>query len=190
MVSAARFRPPHVPRIVSAACCPLHAVFPGLPSVCVVRRMLRAGCCPLHDACCTLSAAACSLRRMLVCRCTYCRRALRRAMRCGVGQSGACCTEPPLGETAALRIACRPDRTWGTTPRSTVAVLSVAIVVWQPPTAGGVVALRTFHRARSSQQHAVARSMPQMRAVAFHTHTHTHTRSHTHTHTHTSVCPL
>jgi hypothetical protein len=25
-------------------------------------------------------------------------------------------------------------------------------VVWQPPTAGGVVALRTFHRARSSQQ--------------------------------------
>ena len=143
MVSAARFRPPHVPRIVSAACCPLHAVFPGLPSVCVVRRMLRAGCCPLHDACCTLSAAACGLRRMFVCCCTYCRRALRRAMRCGVGQSGACCTVPPLGETAALRIACRPDRTWGTTPRSTVAVLSVAIVAWQAATAGGVS--RTAH---------------------------------------------
>ena len=143
MVCAARFRPPHVPRIVSAVCCPLHAVFSCLPSVCVVRRMLRAGCCPLHDACCTLSAAACGLRRMFVCCCTYCRRALRRAMRCGVGQSGACCTVPPLGETAALRIACRPDRTWGTTPRSTVAVLSVAIVAWQAATAGGVS--RTAH---------------------------------------------
>ena len=109
MVSAARCRPPHVSRVVSAACCPLHAVFSCLPSVCVVRRMLRAGCCPLHDACCTLSAAACGLRRMFVCCCTYCRRALRRAMRCGVGQSGACCTVPPLGETAALRIACRPE---------------------------------------------------------------------------------
>ena len=64
-------------------------------------------------------------------------------MRFGAEQSGACCTEPPLGETAALRIACRPDRTWGTTPRSTVAVLSVAIVVWQAATAGGVS--RTAH---------------------------------------------
>ena len=109
MVCAARFRPSHISCIVSAVCCTLHAVFPGLPSVCVVRRMLRAGCCPLHDACCTLSAAACGLRRMFVCCCTYCRRALRRAMRCGVGQSGACCTVPPLGETAALRIACRPE---------------------------------------------------------------------------------
>ena len=109
MVCAARFRPPHISCIVSAVCCTLHAVFSCLPSVCVVRRMLRAGCCPLHDACCTLSAAACGLRRMFVCCCTYCRRALRRAMRCGVGQSGACCTVPPLGETAALRIACRPE---------------------------------------------------------------------------------
>ena len=73
MVSAARFRPPHVSRIVSSARCPLHAVFPGLPSVCVLRQMLRAGCCPLHDACCTLSAAACGLRRMFVCGCTDCR---------------------------------------------------------------------------------------------------------------------
>ena len=151
MVSAARFRPPHVPRIVSAACCPPRVVLSCLPSVCVVRWMVRAGCCPLHE--CLLHVGCGSLQPASNVRLPLHRLPLstvpRYALRSGT-EWGMLHRTTAWGN-ASLRCASHAVRN-RTTPRSTVAVLSVAIVVWQPPTAGGVVALRTFHRARSSQQ--------------------------------------
>ena len=131
MVCAARFRPSHVSCIVSAVCCTLHAVFSCLPSVCVVRWMVRAGCCPLHE--CLLHVGCGSLQPASNVRLPLHRLPLstvpRYALRSGT-EWGMLHRTTAWGN-ASLRCASHAVRN-RTTPRSTVAELSVAMVAGQP----------------------------------------------------------
>ena len=132
-------------RLTSPASFPLHVVRCTLSSLVCLRCVLSAGCFVLDVVRCMMPVARCLLQLAACVECSFAVAPIAAehcAAPCAAEWDRAGRVAPYHRLGKPLRCASHAVRN-RTTPRSTVAVLSVAIVAWQAATAGGVS--RTAH---------------------------------------------